>query len=82
MNRFVFHSLVILSLISFPSAIAAQTCSATTDMTVVVCSPANGATVNTTFTVQAYANVSGGVYRFELWANGTKLATVRDSGSH
>ena len=30
---------------------------------------------------QAFANVAGGVYRFELWAGSTKLLTVRDSGT-
>jgi hypothetical protein len=37
--------------------------------------------VHSTFNVQAFANVSGGVYRFELWAGSTKVLTVRDSGT-
>ena len=57
------------------------TCAAPTSAGVTVCTPEDGATVGTTFPVEAYANVSGGVYRFELWANGNKVLTVRDSGA-
>lgn len=55
-------------------------CTSPTAPGVVVCTPADYASVPTTFGVEAYANVTGGVYRFELWASGTKLVTVRDSG--
>lgn len=56
-------------------------CTTPTSPAVNVCSPQDGATVGTSFPVQAYANVTGGVYRFELWANGSKVLTVRDSGT-
>jgi nitrogen fixation protein FixH len=55
-------------------------CSAPNTPGVNVCTPVDGATVATTFDVEAYANVTGGVYRFELWTNGTKIINVRDSG--
>ncbi|HEX8713807.1 MAG TPA: Ig-like domain-containing protein, partial [Terracidiphilus sp.] len=55
-------------------------CAAPSSDGVNVCSPSGGATVGSAFTVQASATVTGGVYRFELWANGTKVYTVRDSG--
>jgi hypothetical protein len=45
-----------------------------------VCSPAQGATVSSPVQINAAANVSGGVYRFELWNGGTKLASVANTG--
>lgn len=56
------------------------TCPAPSSDGVNVCSPTGGTVPCCTFSVQASATVSGGVYRFELWANGTKTYTVRDSG--
>jgi hypothetical protein len=45
-----------------------------------VCAPITGSTVGSSVQIDAAANVSGGVYRFELWNGSTKLLTVRDSG--
>ncbi len=55
-------------------------CSTPSSNGVNVCSPAEGATVSSPLQINAAANVSGGVYRFELWSGSTKLLTVRDSG--
>lgn len=46
-----------------------------------VCSPAEGASVTSPVQINAAANVSGRVYRFELWNGGTKLASVSNSGT-
>lgn len=48
---------------------------------IVVCSPAEGSSVTSPVAVQAYAKVSGSMYRFELWENSTKLASVANSGT-
>jgi hypothetical protein len=56
------------------------TCSTPTSPDVNVCSPAQGATVSSPVQISATANVSGGVYRFELWNGSTKLASVSNSG--
>ncbi|MFZ0303696.1 MAG: Ig-like domain-containing protein [Terracidiphilus sp.] len=52
---------------------ASSACAAPTSDGVNVCSPANGATVNSPVQITAAATVSGGVYRFELWNGDTKL---------
>jgi hypothetical protein len=46
-----------------------------------VCSPAEDATLSSPVQINAAANVSGGVYRFELWNGGTKLASVSNSAT-
>jgi hypothetical protein len=56
-------------------------CSAPSDEGVNVCSPAENATVASPVQIDAAANVSGGVYRFELWSGNTKLASVSNSGT-
>ena len=56
-------------------------CPTPTSPGVIVCSPSPGSTVSSPVQVTATANVSGGVYRFELWNGSTKLLTVRDSGT-
>ncbi|HEV2133347.1 MAG TPA: hypothetical protein VGR47_03715 [Terracidiphilus sp.] len=56
------------------------TCPAPSSDGINVCSPTEGTVPCCTFSVEASAVVTGGVYRFELWANGTKVYTVRDSG--
>jgi hypothetical protein len=56
-------------------------CAAPVTTSVNICSPADGAVLSGTFQAKAFATISGSsVYRFELWANGVKQATVRDSG--
>jgi hypothetical protein len=45
-----------------------------------VCSPSEGVTVTSPVQINATANVSGGVYRFELWNGSTKLLS-EDSGA-
>lgn len=58
-----------------------QSCSAPSSDGVHVCSPGNGGTVASPVSVSAAATLTGGLYRFELWANGTKLLTERNSGT-
>jgi len=60
---------------------ATKACAAPSSNGVNVCSPANGASVGSPVSVEASATISGGVYRFELWSNGSKLLTERDSGT-
>jgi hypothetical protein len=55
-------------------------CTAPSSNGVNVCSPAEDATVTSPVQIDAAATVSGGVYRFELWNGGTKLASV-DGGT-
>src|SRR6185312_6401290 len=55
-------------------------CSAPSSNGINVCSPAENATVTSPVSIDAAATVSGGVYRFELWNGGTKLASVSNSG--
>jgi hypothetical protein len=45
-----------------------------------VCSPDENASVASPVQINAAANVTGGVYRFELWSGNTKLASVSNSG--
>ncbi|WP_162601498.1 chitobiase/beta-hexosaminidase C-terminal domain-containing protein [Occallatibacter savannae] len=45
-----------------------------------VCSPIQGASGLSPVSISAGATVAGGVYRFELWSGGTKLASVSNSG--
>jgi hypothetical protein len=56
-------------------------CTAPSSPGVNVCSPAEEATVSSPVQINATANVSGGVYRFELWNGSTKLASVSNSGT-
>jgi hypothetical protein len=70
-------SLVVVS----QSAGTSGSCPMPTSPGVIVCSPSPGATVSSPVQISATANVSGGVYRFELWNGNTKLLTVRDSGT-
>ncbi len=44
-----------------------------------VCSPGNNATATSPVQINAAATVGNGVWRFELWADGTKIDTVRGS---
>ena len=44
-----------------------------------VCSPANGSTLGSPTTINATANVSGTIYRFEIWEGSTKLDSVANS---
>ncbi len=60
---------------------AASQCSAPTSNGINVCTPANGASVSSPVAIRAAAKVSGAVYRFELWVDGVKKVTVRDSGT-
>ncbi len=46
-----------------------------------VCTPAENATVSSPVQISATANVSGGVYRFEIWNGSAKLASVSNSGT-
>ena len=46
-----------------------------------VCMPSENDTVTSPVQIDAAANVSGGVYRFELWSGSTKLASVSNSGT-
>jgi len=48
-----------------------QFCAPPTTNGVNVCSPAEGSTVTSPFTVSAGAYISGGIYRFELWNGST-----------
>jgi 6-phosphogluconolactonase (cycloisomerase 2 family) len=43
-----------------------------------VCLPDEHATLTSPVAMNAAATLSGGVYRFELWANGTKVLSERD----
>jgi hypothetical protein len=72
-------SLVVVSKSS--STRGGGSCSAPSSPGVNVCSPAEEATVSSPVQINATANVSGGVYRFELWNGGTKLASVSNSGT-
>lgn len=54
-------------------------CSAPEGQGINVCTPTTGSTVGSPVQINAAANVSGGVYRFELWNGSTKLLTVRNS---
>jgi hypothetical protein len=56
-----------------------SSCSAPTSYGIHVCSPANGSTVSSPVPINATANVSGTIYRFELWQGSTKLASVANS---
>ena len=56
-----------------------SSCSAPTSYGIHVCSPANGSTVSSPVAINATANVSGTIYRFELWNGSTKLASVANS---
>ena len=56
-------------------------CSAPSSNGINVCSPAEGATLASPISINAAAAVSGGVYRFELWSAGAKLASVSNSGA-
>ncbi|MGA9587248.1 MAG: Ig-like domain-containing protein, partial [Terracidiphilus sp.] len=55
-------------------------CSAPSGQGVNVCSPDENATVTSPVEVNAAANVTGGVYRFELWNGSTKLLSVDNGG--
>lgn len=55
-------------------------CAAPEGQGIDVCTPQTGSTVGSPVQIDAAANVSGGVYRFELWNGSTKLLTVRNSG--
>lgn len=68
-------SMVVVSKTANPGA-----CTAPSGEGVSVCSPAENAVVNSPVQISATANVSGGVYRFELWSGSTKLASVSNSG--
>ncbi|MFP5235779.1 MAG: hypothetical protein ACLGSD_07740 [Acidobacteriota bacterium] len=54
-------------------------CTAPSSQGVNVCTPDENATVTSPVQMEAAANVTGGVYRFELWNGGTKLASVDNS---
>ena len=46
-----------------------------------VCTPAENTTVTSPVQISAAAAVSGGVYRFEIWNGGTKVASVSNSST-
>lgn len=56
-------------------------CSAPTTNGIVVCSPVDGSTGSNPVSLKAFAKVSPTVYRFELWIDGVKQVTIRDSGT-
>lgn len=64
---------------SFILSVSAATCSAPTSAGVHVCSPVNGATVNSPVQVQATATISGTLARMELWVDGAKKYTETSS---
>jgi hypothetical protein len=41
----------------------------------------DGSTVSNPVSLKAFAKVSPAVYRFELWIDGVKKVTIRDSGT-
>jgi photosystem II stability/assembly factor-like uncharacterized protein len=59
----------------------ASTCAAPSTTAINICSPANGSTVSSPVHMLASAKVSGTIYRFELWANNVKIASVANSGT-
>src|SRR6185312_3798099 len=59
-----------------PSAPAPSSCSTPSSNGINVCSLTNNATVSGAVPINAVAKVSGTIYRFELWADGVKKATV------
>ncbi|MCU1287428.1 MAG: Na-Ca exchanger/integrin-beta4 [Acidobacteriales bacterium] len=60
---------------------AGTACSPPATNGIVVCSPLDGSTVSNPVSLKAYAKVSPAVYRFELWIDGVKQVTSRDSGT-
>src|SRR6185312_9891340 len=43
--------------------------------------PQDGSTVSSPVAVQAFAKVTGSIYRFELWSDNVKVASVSNSGT-
>jgi hypothetical protein len=56
-----------------------SSCTAPSNQGANVCTPDENSTVSSPVQVEAAANVTGGVYRFELWNGSTKLASVDNS---
>jgi hypothetical protein len=54
-------------------------CALPTTNSINVCSPVDGSTVSNPVSISATAKVTGTVYRLELWIDGVKKFTVRDS---
>jgi hypothetical protein len=61
------------------SGSTSSSCSTPSSTGINVCSP--GSTSSSTVAVKAMAKLSSAIYRFELWADGVKKATIRDSGT-
>jgi hypothetical protein len=64
-----------------PTQPTPTTCSTPSSTGINVCSLTNGSTVSGAVPITAMAKVSGSIYRFELWADGTKMTTIRNSGT-
>lgn len=61
--------------------VTGTSCTAPSSSGINVCSLTNGTAVTGAVPVNASAKVSGSIYRFELWADGVKQTTIRNSGS-
>src|SRR4051812_24027808 len=62
-----------------PTEPTPTSCSTPSSTGINVCSP--GSSSSSSVAVKAMAKLSSSVYRFELWADGVKKVTVRDSGT-
>jgi hypothetical protein len=58
-----------------------QPCSIPSGNGINICSPTDNSTVTSPVRLRATAKLSAAVYRFEVWANGTKIYTGRDTNS-
>ena len=64
---------------SSSSGSTSSSCSTPSSTGINVCSP--GSSSSSSVAVKAMAKLSSTIYRFELWADGVKKATVRGSGT-
>lgn len=71
-----------LSMVVVRQASGPATCTPPSGYGISVCSPSQGAVMNSPVLIDATAAVSGGVYRFEVWSGSTKLASVDNGTMH
>jgi hypothetical protein len=69
------------SLEIFLNSSAGAACAIPTSVGITVCDPQNGSTVTSPVHLRASARLSTPVYRFEVWTNGVKIYSARDSSS-
>ena len=69
------------SLEIFLNSSSGSSCATPTSVGITVCDPQDGSTVTSPVRLRASAKLSTSVYRFEVWANGTKIYTGRETGT-